>query len=137
MRKCTPMLLWRSGIRRPQFRLRREEGWKVTPRYVVTVWFSGWAVQGRRGVCAHLQIPECAQFVKYDVVCHVTLSGQISFVIYLAIKVVFFTLLSCPTFHTYPNRLKSSRISRRGARAWSIPPLQSLTGAVFINAQPK
>lgn len=47
------------------------------------LWLSGWAVGGwGGGVRAHLQIPECTQFVKYGVVCHVTLSGLISFVIY-------------------------------------------------------
>lgn len=57
---------------------------------LAVLWLSGWAVEGRAGVRAHLQIPECTQFVNYGLVCHVTLSGLISFVIYSAVTVFIF-----------------------------------------------
>lgn len=65
------------------------------------LWLSVWAVEGRGGACAHLQIPECTQFVKYGDVCHVTLSGLIRFVNYSAIKV--FIL---PSYPIQPSTLK-------------------------------
>lgn len=88
------MPLWRSGIRRPESLLRRGAVWKVTPRYIVIVWKMwgffvaqlGCGGEGGVGVYVymHLHIPECTQFVKHGVVCHVTLWGLMSFVIYLA-----------------------------------------------------
>lgn len=82
----------------------------------------------------------CTHFVKYGVVCHVALSGLIGFVIYSALKVFAFSSFSSRPHSVQTGQNPAKSISRRGARARSgpsIPPPQSLTGALFINAQPK